>query len=53
MITYSHGLTAAVPRPAPLSCQDLRRERELLRRELLRRIVDREAKRQTVRGLLR
>ena len=53
MITYSHGLIVAPPRPVPLSVQDIRREREFLRRELLRRIVDRETKRQTARGLLR
>ena len=53
MITYSHGLIVAAPRPVPLSVQDARREREFLRRELLRRIVDRETKRQTARGLLR
>ena len=52
-ITYYHGLIVAPPRPVPLSVQDARREREFLRRELLRRIVDRETKRQTARGLLR
>ena len=53
MIHYSHGLLAALPRPTPMSSQELIRERERLRRELLRRIVDRETKRQTLRGLFR
>ena len=51
MIHYSHGLLAALPRPTPISSQELIRERERLRRELLRRIVDRETKRQTLRCL--
>jgi hypothetical protein len=53
MIASSHGLIVAMPRPVLLSSHDVRRERELLRRELLRRIIDRETKRQTARGLLR
>jgi hypothetical protein len=53
MITFPQGLSVAPPRPVPLSSLDVRREREFLRRELLRRIVDRETKRQTARGLIR
>lgn len=52
MITCPNGLIT-VPRPVPLPLADLRHERERLRRELLRRIVDREIKRQAARGLLR
>ncbi|MFM1903295.1 MAG: hypothetical protein RLZZ440_1195 [Planctomycetota bacterium] len=53
MITYSHGLITLPQRAIPVASQENRHERERLRRELLRRIVDRETKRQTARGLLR
>lgn len=53
MFISSHGLAVVQPRPVALASRDPRIERELLRRELLRRIVDRETKRQTARGLLR
>jgi hypothetical protein len=53
MITYAHGLLAAAPRPASTASPESLRERERLRRELLRRIVDRETRRQSARGLLR
>jgi hypothetical protein len=53
MITSSHGLVTLPPRAMPVASQEERHERDRLRRELLRRIVDRETKRQTARGLLR
>jgi hypothetical protein len=53
MLTHPHGLVAALPRPVSAQSQETVRERERLRRELLRRIVDRETRRQSVRGLLR
>jgi len=53
MFTHPHGLVAAPPRPVTTKSQEVIRELELLRRELLRRIMDRETRRQSVRGLLR
>jgi len=53
MVTYPLGLVAASTRPTSTQSQDVIRERERLRRELLRRIMDRETRRQSVRGLLR
>jgi hypothetical protein len=53
MVTYPHGLVTAMPRPVSSQAQEALRERERLRRELLRRIIDRETRRQSVRGLLR
>jgi hypothetical protein len=50
MITRQHGLLARTARAANLSSADLVREREKLRRELLRRILDREVRRQASRG---
>jgi len=58
MVTHHHGLVAAPPRSvssqSPESqSPDTVRELERLRRELLRRIMERETRRQSVRGLLR
>ena len=53
MITHAHGLLAAMPRPASPASPESLRERERLRRELLRRIVYRETRMQSARGLLR
>jgi hypothetical protein len=53
MVTYPLGLVATSTRPASTQSQEVIRERERLRRELLRRIMDRETRRQSVRGLLR
>ena len=53
MVTHPHGLVAVPPRPVSTRAQELIHERERLRRELLRRIMDRETRRQSVRGLLR
>ena len=53
MVTHPHGLVAVPPRPVSTQSQELIHERERLRRELLRRIMDRETRRQSVRGLLR
>ena len=50
MITRQHGLLARAARAANLSSADVIREREKLRRELLRRILDREVRRQASRG---
>ncbi len=54
MVTHHHGLVAAAPRsvssPSP---EETVRELERLRRELLRRIMERETRRQSFRGLLR
>ena len=49
MITHQNGLLAPVVRPVP-SCTEADRERERLRQELLRRIIDRETRRQSLRG---
>ncbi len=53
MTTHSHGLLDAQPRAVPSPSPDSLRERQQLRRELLRRIVDRESRRQSARGLFR
>ena len=54
MITHQYGLLAAPPRlVSTSSAEDILRERERLRRELLRRIKDREIRRQSLRGLRR
>jgi hypothetical protein len=51
MITRQYGLFARRPRAANASSADAVRERERLRRELLRRILDREVRRQALRGV--
>jgi hypothetical protein len=52
MITHQYGLLAAPPRLVTTSsAEEILRERERLRRELLRRIKDREIRRQSLRGL--
>ena len=53
MVTHHHGLVAASPRSVSNPSPEMIRERERLRRELLQRIVEREIRRQSVRGLLR
>jgi hypothetical protein len=50
MITHQNGLLARTTRAAKPSSEDKVRERERLRRELLQRILDREIRRQAVRG---
>jgi len=50
MIIRQHGLLARAARGANLPAADAVREREKLRRELLRRILDREVRRQASRG---
>jgi hypothetical protein len=50
MITRQHGLLARAARAVKFSSADIVREREKLRRELLRRILDRELRRQASRG---
>lgn len=51
MITHQHGLFARTGRAARPSSDERIREREWLRRELLRRILDREIRRQALRGV--
>jgi hypothetical protein len=53
MITHQHGLLAPSARPVPSSSEETDRERERLRRELLRRIIDRETRRQASRSIPR
>jgi hypothetical protein len=53
MLMHHYGLVVASPRPVSTQAQDAIRERERLRRELLRRIMERETRRQSFRGLLR
>jgi len=53
MLTHHHGLVVTSPRPVSIQSQEAIRERERLRRELLRRIMERETRRQSFRGLLR
>ena len=48
MITHSSTLRVDSARP---NTSDTNREREQLRRELLRRIIDRETRRQAMRGM--
>jgi len=52
MITHHSGLLVPVPRPAAATA-DAGQERERLRRELLRRIMDREARRRALRAAAR
>ncbi len=52
MITHHNGLLAPLPRPA-VEVSDAGQERERLRRELLRRIMDREARRRALRAAAR
>lgn len=52
MITHHSGLLVASPRPAAVTA-DAGQERERLRRELLRRIMDREARRRALRAAAR
>jgi hypothetical protein len=49
MITHQNGLLVPVARAVPTS-PEADRERERLRQELLRRIIDRETRRQSSRG---
>lgn len=51
MITHQKGLLARSSRAVSATADELARERERLRRELLRRILDREVRRQAVRGV--
>jgi hypothetical protein len=53
MVSHHHGLVAAPPRSVSAQSPEIVRELERLRRELLRRIMERETRRQSVRGLLR
>ncbi len=53
MITHQNGLLAIPARPVPSSSEEIDRERQRLRRELLRRILDRETRRQASRGVPR
>jgi hypothetical protein len=50
MITRQKGLLARNPR-AVVDVAEFARERERLRRELLKRILDRETRRQALRGV--
>jgi hypothetical protein len=51
MISHSNGLLASPPAPPVSStAKDHDRERQQLRRELLRRILDREHRRRALRG---
>ena len=52
MITHQPGLLVPAPRPAATET-DAGQERERLRRELLRRIMDREARRRALRAAAR
>jgi hypothetical protein len=52
MITHQSGLLVPAPRPAA-AVVDAGQERERLRRELLRRIMDREARRRALRAAAR
>ena len=51
MITHQHGLLGRTSRSVAGAADDKVRERERLRRELLRRILDREVRRQALRGV--
>ncbi|MDA0255760.1 MAG: hypothetical protein O3C39_08735 [Planctomycetota bacterium] len=53
MLSHHHGLLVAPPRGVSSPSRDTDHERERLRRELLRRIMDRETRRQSARGLPR
>jgi len=50
MITHQNGLLPVTGRPELVPLPHNNREWERLRRELLRRIIDREMRRQAVRG---
>jgi len=50
MITHQNGLLPVTGRPDLIPLPHNNREWERLRRELLRRIIDREMRRQAVRG---
>jgi len=52
MITHQNGLLVPAPRSAA-TATDAGQERERLRRELLRRIMDREARRRALRASAR
>lgn len=52
MITHHSGLLVPAPRPAA-AVADAGQERERLRRELLRRIMDRETRRRALRAAAR
>lgn len=51
MITHQRGLLARTARAKGSPGDDQTSERERLRRELLQRILDREVRRQAVRGM--
>ncbi|MEX0670343.1 MAG: hypothetical protein WD060_07800 [Pirellulales bacterium] len=51
MITHQRGLLALTTRTLAAPAEEQSRERERLRRELLQRILDREIRRQAVRGV--
>ncbi|MCE9629264.1 MAG: hypothetical protein K8S94_00900 [Planctomycetia bacterium] len=51
MITHQRGLLARTVRAKGTQADDQTRERERLRRELLQRILDREVRRQALRGV--
>jgi len=53
MITHQKGLFGPPVKTATASVPEAAREREQLRRELLQRILDREMRRQAVRGVPR
>lgn len=53
MITHQSGLLAPMAKSHQSTTADKERERERLRRELLQRILDRETRRQAVRGVPR
>lgn len=53
MITHQSGLLAPMAKSHPTVTVDKERERERLRRELLQRILDRETRRQALRGIPR
>ena len=50
MVIHSSNLLVDPARPIPITSHS-DRERERLRRELLRRIIDRETKRRALRGI--
>jgi hypothetical protein len=53
MLTHPNGFVGSPPRPAPGVAASHQRERERLRRELLRRLVERELRRRSERGAFR
>jgi hypothetical protein len=52
MISHQNGLLSSSASPIPAEAEALR-ERERLRRELLKRIINRETRRQATRGTAR